>query len=48
MKHATVRAFDIPGAWFRTLEEIWRNGDDYQVGYGSTGRHDKICLYGMD
>jgi thymidylate synthase len=35
VKHVVVRAFDIPGAWFRTLEEIWWNGDEYQVGYGS-------------
>jgi thymidylate synthase len=35
MRYASVKAFDIPGAWFRVLEEIWRNGDDYQVGYGS-------------
>ncbi len=35
MKYATVEAFDIPGAWYRTLEEIWRNGDDFAVGYGS-------------
>jgi thymidylate synthase len=35
MRYASVKAFDIPGAWYRTLEEIWRNGDDFQVGYGS-------------
>jgi len=35
VRYAYVRAFDIPGAWYRTLEEIWRHGDDFQVGYGS-------------
>ncbi len=35
MKYATVKAFDIPGAWYRTLEEIWENGEDFGVGYGS-------------
>ena len=35
MRYAYVMAFDIPGAWYRTLEEIWRHGDDFQVGYGS-------------
>ena len=35
MKYATVKAFDIPGAWYRTLEEIWMNGEDFSVGYGS-------------
>lgn len=35
MRYASVRSFDIPGAWFRTLEEIWRYGDDFRVGYGS-------------
>jgi len=35
MKYSNVKAFDIPGAWYRTLEEIWRNGDEFQVGYGS-------------
>jgi thymidylate synthase len=35
MRYSNVRAFDIPGAWYRTLEEIWRHGDDFPVGYGS-------------
>jgi thymidylate synthase len=35
LKYVTIEAFDIPGAWYRTLEEIWRNGDDFRVGYGS-------------
>ena len=35
MKHVHVKAFDIPGAWYQTLEEIWLNGDNYEVGYGS-------------
>ncbi|MCJ7572665.1 thymidylate synthase [Candidatus Bathyarchaeota archaeon] len=35
MRYASIRAFDIPDAWYRTLEEIWRNGDEFRVGYGS-------------
>jgi len=35
MRYANIKAFDLPGAWYRTLEEIWRNGDEFQVGYGS-------------
>ena len=35
MKYSSIKAFDIPGAWYRTLEEIWRNGDEFQVNYGS-------------
>jgi thymidylate synthase len=35
LRYAYVRAFDIPGAWYRILEEIWRHGDEFQVGYGS-------------
>jgi thymidylate synthase len=35
MRYAYIRAFDIPDAWYRTLEEIWRNGDEFRVGYGS-------------
>ncbi|MGD2142061.1 MAG: thymidylate synthase [Candidatus Bathyarchaeota archaeon] len=35
MRYASIRAFDIPGAWYKVLEEIWRNGDEFRVGYGS-------------
>jgi thymidylate synthase len=35
MRYAYIRAFDIPDAWYRTLEEIWRNGDEFRVDYGS-------------
>ncbi|HUS77194.1 MAG TPA: thymidylate synthase [Patescibacteria group bacterium] len=35
MKYSYIKAFDIPGAWFRTLEEIWFEGDEFWVGYGS-------------
>ena len=35
MKYSSIKAFDIPGAWYRVLEEIYRYGDDFQVGYGS-------------
>ena len=35
MKHVNVTAFDCPDAWFKTLNNIWTEGDDFQVGYGS-------------
>lgn len=35
MRYVYIKTFDIPGAWYRTLEEIWRKGDEFQVGYGS-------------
>lgn len=35
MRYANIRAFDIPDAWYKTLEEIWRNGDEFKVQYGS-------------
>jgi thymidylate synthase len=35
MKHVKVTAFDCPDAWFKTLNSIWREGDAFQVGYGS-------------
>lgn len=35
MKYVNIRAFDCPDAWYRTLLEIWENGDVFQVGYGS-------------
>ena len=35
MKYAHINSFDIPGAWFQTLEEIWLHGDEFRVGYGS-------------
>jgi len=35
VKYSYIKAFDIPGAWFRTLEEIWFEGDEFWVGYGS-------------
>lgn len=35
MKYVNIRAFDCPDAWFRTLLEIWENGDTFKVGYGS-------------
>lgn len=30
-----VRAFDCPDAWYKTLHEIWYNGDLFEVKYGS-------------
>ena len=35
MKHVKVTAFDCPDGWFKTLNSIWREGDAFQVGYGS-------------
>lgn len=35
MKYVNIRAFDCPDAWFKTLLNIWENGDLFQVGYGS-------------
>jgi thymidylate synthase len=35
MKHVTISAFDCPDAWFKTLKNIWNEGDVFQVGYGS-------------
>lgn len=35
MKHVKITAFDCPDAWFQTLNHIWREGDLFQVGYGS-------------
>jgi thymidylate synthase len=35
MRYSNIRAFDIPDAWYKTLEEIWKKGDHFRVGYGS-------------
>ena len=35
MKYINVRAFDCPDAWYKSLSEIWRNGDLFEVRYGS-------------
>jgi thymidylate synthase len=35
MRYSSIKAFDIPDAWYRTLEEIWKNGEVFHVGYGS-------------
>ncbi len=35
MKHVKITAFDCPDAWFKTLEQIWKLGDPFRVGYGS-------------
>jgi len=35
MKHVKITAFDCPDAWFKTLNQIWTEGDVFQVGYGS-------------
>lgn len=35
MKYVKITAFDCPDAWFKALNSIWTEGDDFQVGYGS-------------
>ncbi len=35
MKHLKLTAFDLPDAWFKVLNAIWREGDVYYVGFGS-------------
>jgi thymidylate synthase len=35
MRYSSIRAFDIPDAWYKTLEEIWIRGDPFRVEYGS-------------
>jgi thymidylate synthase len=35
MKHIKITAFDCPDAWFQALNQIWKEGDVFNVGYGS-------------
>jgi thymidylate synthase len=35
LKHVKISAFDCPDAWFKTLSNIWSNGDVFRVGFGS-------------
>lgn len=35
MKHVKIAAFDCPDAWFKTLSQIWKEGDIFRVGFGS-------------
>jgi len=35
VKYVKIQAFDCPDAWYKTLREIWYNGDPFEVGYGS-------------
>lgn len=35
MKHVKIQAFDCPDAWYKTLIELWKNGDLFEVKYGS-------------
>jgi len=34
-KHINILAFDCPDAWFKTLRQIWSEGDIFKVGFGS-------------
>ena len=35
MKYVKIQAFDCPDAWYKTIAEIWKNGDLFTVRYGS-------------
>jgi len=35
MKHVKISAFDLPDAWFKALNHIWKEGDIFSVGFGS-------------
>jgi thymidylate synthase len=35
MKYVKIQAFDCPDAWHKSLTEIWKNGDLFEVRYGS-------------
>jgi thymidylate synthase len=35
MKYVKIQAFDCSDAWYKTLAEIWKNGDLFEVRYGS-------------
>jgi len=35
LRHALIKAFDCPDAWYKVLNEIWYKGDLFEVGYGS-------------
>jgi thymidylate synthase len=35
LRYAKIKAFDCPDAWYKVLNEIWYNGDLFEVGYGS-------------
>ncbi len=35
MKHVKIEAFDCPDAWYKSLVQIWENGDLFEVKYGS-------------
>ena len=36
-----IKAFDCPDAWYKVLNEIWYNGDRFEVGYGSEASETK-------
>ena len=38
MKHVKIQAFDCPDAWYKSSVEIWKNGDLFEVRYGSECR----------
>jgi thymidylate synthase len=45
LKYVTIRAFDCPDAWFKTLHAIWFDGDTFHVHYGpECGRTKKLNI----
>ena len=35
MKHVKITAFDLPDAWYQVLKQIWEEGEQFTVKYGS-------------
>lgn len=35
MKHVTIESFDIPDAWFKSVNTIWNQGEIFTIGHGS-------------
>lgn len=41
MKLVRITAFDLPDAWYQVLKEIWQEGEDFHVRYGSEATNTK-------
>ena len=41
MRYAVIKAFDCPDGWYKVLNEIWYNGNVFEVGYGSEASETK-------
>lgn len=48
MKHVKISAFDCPDAWYKALEAIWRDGEAYEVNYGSERSQTKKLNLSID